>query len=144
MNNRRVTENDYQKLVEVWERAVKKTHDFLQVNDFQTIKAELPTYFPHLEMNIWLIEQRIIGFSGMDGEKLEMLFLEPNDIGKGYGKKIVATLIKKNQLRLIDVNEQNQSARIFYQKMGFEEYARSEIDNAGRPYPILHLQKNCI
>lgn len=45
-------------------------------------------------------------------------------------------------IQLIDVNEQNQSAKAFYQVMGFEEYARSEVDDAGRPYPILHLQRS--
>lgn len=41
----------------------------------------------------------------------------------------------------MDVNEQNQSAKLFYQVMGFEEYDRSEVDDAGREYPILHLKR---
>lgn len=142
MSYRRATEHDYSKLVGIWQRAVKETHDFLQEKDFQTIKMTLPTYFPHLDMNIWLVKEKMIGFSGMDGDKLEMLFLDPIYIGKGYGRQIVAMLLEQNQLRLVDVNEQNLAARVFYQKLGFEEYARSEVDDVGRPYPILHLRQS--
>jgi putative acetyltransferase len=35
--------------------------------------------------------------------------------------------------------EQNEQAAKFYQKMGFYVINRSERDNEGKPYPILHL-----
>ncbi|WP_086314252.1 hypothetical protein A5821_001860 [Enterococcus sp. 7F3_DIV0205] len=141
MNDHQATKNEYDKLVEIWARSVKKTHDFLQIEDFERIKRDLPTYFPHLDVRVWTDDSEIIGFSGVDGDKLEMLFLDPIFIGKGYGKQIIMTLFKDSAIQFVDVNEQNQSARTFYQAMGFEEMARTEVDEAGRPYPILHLKK---
>lgn len=141
MKNHQVRKSEYSILVEIWARAVKQTHDFLQVEDFQTIKKELPSYFPHLEVKVWTDMERVIGFSGVDGNKLEMLFLDPNYFGRGYGKQIIMNLIEENALQFVDVNEQNQSAKLFYKAMDFVEYARSEMDDAGRPYPILHLKR---
>ncbi|MBO0466906.1 GNAT family N-acetyltransferase [Enterococcus plantarum] len=142
MEQHQATENEYNQLVEIWERSVKQTHDFLDIEDFKTIRKELPTYFPHLDVCVWTEGDKIIGFSGVDGNKLEMLFLDPLHIGKGYGKQVITNLLKMKDIQLIDVNEQNQSAKAFYHVMGFEEYARSEVDDAGRPYPILHLQRS--
>ncbi|MBO0475343.1 GNAT family N-acetyltransferase [Enterococcus ureasiticus] len=141
MDQHQATENEYSKLVEIWAKSVKPTHDFLSTEDFETIKNELPTYFPHLDVRVWTDHDKIIGFSGVDGNKLEMLFLDPLYIGKGYGKQVVTNLLKENDIQIIDVNEQNQSAKAFYRVMGFDEYERSEVDDAGRPYPILHLKK---
>lgn len=70
-----------------------------------------------------------------------MLFLDPDFMRKGYGKQILTSLIKEHKIQYIDVNEQNQLARKFYTVLGFELYKRSELDEAGRAYPILHLRK---
>lgn len=142
MNQHQATENEYSKLVDIWARSVRQTHDFLKDDDFKTIKSELATYFPHLDVRVWTDDEKIIGFSGVDGTKLEMLFLDPVYIGKGYGKQVVTSLVKENNIQFVDVNEQNYSAKAFYFAMGFEEYSRSEVDDAGRVYPILHFKKS--
>jgi putative acetyltransferase len=41
----------------------------------------------------------------------------------------------------VDVNEQNDGAIGFYGHLGFEVTGRSEFDDQGRPYPLLHLRR---
>ena len=41
----------------------------------------------------------------------------------------------------VNVNEQNASGAGFYQRLGFEVIGRSPVDDAGRPYPLLHLRR---
>lgn len=135
-------ENDYLKLIAIWEKSVKETHQFLAIADFEAIKKELPTYFSNVDLKIWLDQSDIIGFSGVFEQTLEMLFLDPSFIGKGYGRQILACLVEKNGVQLVDVNEQNQAALKFYQTCGFEEYDRSELDDADRPYPIINLKRS--
>ncbi|EOL48997.1 GNAT family N-acetyltransferase [Enterococcus caccae] len=142
MNYHQAQIHEYPQLVDIWARSVKQTHDFLQVEDFKKIEKELPTYFPHLDVKIWTDLEKVIGFSGVDGNKLEMFFLDPKYIGKGYGKRIVRCLLEESKIQFVDVNEQNLGAKNFYQVMGFEEYDRSEVDDAGRSYPIIHLKTN--
>ncbi len=38
-----------------------------------------------------------------------------------------------------NVNEQNAQAVGFYKKMGFKVTGRSEVDDLGKPYPLLNL-----
>ena len=40
----------------------------------------------------------------------------------------------------VDVNEQNSVARSFYEACGFVVEGRSELDDQGRPYPLLHMR----
>jgi putative acetyltransferase len=41
----------------------------------------------------------------------------------------------------VDVNEQNPEALAFYRACGFTVAGRSEVDDAGRPFPLLHLRE---
>ena len=41
----------------------------------------------------------------------------------------------------VDVNEQNHGAVGFYRHIGFEVTGRSDLDDQGRPYPLLHLRR---
>ena len=40
----------------------------------------------------------------------------------------------------VDVNEQNVAARGFYEACGFVVEGRSELDDTGRPHPLLHMR----
>ena len=70
-----------------------------------------------------------------------MLFLLPEERGKGFGKMLVQDAIEKFSVCEVTVNEQNPSAKEFYEHLGFKPYKRSEIDEQGNPYPILYLKK---
>ena len=85
---------------------------------------------------------KIIGFIVTDENRLEMLFITPNNRGKGTGKLLLQYAINQLGITEVDVNEQNPQAVGFYQYMGFIQYARSEIDGEGNPFPILHMKLN--
>ncbi|MDR1180969.1 MAG: acetyltransferase, partial [Bacteroidales bacterium] len=44
-----VTGKDHSRLLEVWESAVRSTHDFLKVEDFAFYRSQLPLYFDCLD-----------------------------------------------------------------------------------------------
>ncbi|MEB2281152.1 GNAT family N-acetyltransferase [Lysinibacillus xylanilyticus] len=139
MKNRQATTNDYETIINLWDRSVTKTHDFLSLKDKEDIKQEIPMYFPHLDVRLWYVENELIGFSGTNNQHLEMLFLEPAEIGKGYGKQLIQQLIRDFNIRSVDVNKDNENAKMFYLKNGFTIVSEDPTDSSGRPYPILHL-----
>lgn len=67
-----------------------------------------------------------------------MLFIDGNCRNRGYGSALIDFAKQKGATK-VDVNEQNPSALNFYTAKGFRIIARDETDDAGRPYPILHL-----
>ena len=135
----RCYENEYPALVEIWERSVKATHTFLSNEDLKKIKkALIPYYFQNVKLYALSDSERMTGFIGLSSNLIEMLFIDDSCRGKGYGSALVAFALKQGATK-VDVNEQNASALNFYQARGFRIIGRDETDEAGRPYPILHL-----
>ena len=129
-------------LLEVWERSVRATHLFLSADEVAEIKPYVPQALrqvPHLVV-AWRGDGRPAGFMGIDGQKLEMLFLAPEEQGHGLGKELFQYGAEHFGIREVTVNEQNPRARGFYERMGFCVCQRSELDEQGRPYPILKMR----
>lgn len=137
-----IRKNEYPAVVELWEASVRATHHFLKEEDI--------LYFKPLILNHYLDAVQlscirdntgvILGFQGVAEENLEMLFIHPDQRGKGIGKALLEHAVKKLGITKVDVNEQNDQALGFYQHYGFEVISRSELDSSGKPYPILHME----
>lgn len=129
-------------LLGVWERSVRATHLFLSDGEVRSIREYVPQALlgaAHL-----LVAEDEAGapaaFMGVEDGTLEMLFIDPEERGKGLGRRLLRLGIESYGVRRLAVNEQNPQAAGFYEHMGFEVFARSETDEQGNPYPILYMR----
>lgn len=131
-----------QQLLEIWEASVKATHHFLSIDEISMIKEYVPMAIqeiPHLIVAV--NEQQIpIAFMGVAGQTLEMLFVFAKERGQGYGKALLEYGMKTYAVNKLMVNEQNPSAKGFYEHMGFTVYKRSDMGEQGNPYPLLYMK----
>ncbi|RXK58917.1 GNAT family N-acetyltransferase [Lacibacter luteus] len=138
---RPATENDHATLINVWEASVRATHHFLPEAYLQEIKQILPHVFSLIPVHVYeLSNGDVCGFAGVDSGKIEMLFLHPDVRGKGIGREMIRFCMQELAADKVDVNEQNQQAVDFYKHIGFTVTGRSELDGAGKPFPLLHMQ----
>ena len=79
---------------------------------------------------------------GIEDSTLEMLFISPEERGKGLGKRLIQYGIKTYAVERVAVNEQNPQAKGFYEHMGFRVYKRTDLDEQGNPYPLLYMSLN--
>jgi ribosomal protein S18 acetylase RimI-like enzyme len=131
--------DDCDRLMLVWESAVKATHDFLEPEDFEFYKKIIPGFFSQVDLYVLMAEKGIAAFLGVSGNNIEMLFVSAEARGKGCGKLLLEYAINNLHAMKVDVNEQNKQAIGFYEKFGFRVIARSEKDSMGKDYPILHM-----
>ena len=143
MEIRRAVPADRDALLDIWLRSVRTTHDFLSEEDIQ---AFLPVVrdvaLPNLEL--WVLSANsgaAMGFLGMDGSKIEALFLAPEFLRQGGGRLLVEHARRRKGELTVDVNEQNSNACRFYEACGFVVEGRSELDGTGRPLPLLHMRR---
>lgn len=132
----------YPTLLKIWESSVRATHDFLPEEEIQALRPLLENlYFPAVTLSIarQVEEGAIVGFVGVSEKRIEMLFVDAAQRGKGIGKALLRHAVSQGADAL-DVNEQNPQAVRFYQRQGFEIVGRSELDGQGRPYPLLHMR----
>lgn len=81
-----------------------------------------------------------IAFMGIENGTLEMLFVAPKERGKGVGKRLILYGIEYCGVERLAVNEQNPQAKGFYAHMGFQVYKRTDRDEQGNLYPLLHMR----
>lgn len=128
-------------LVVVWEKSVRATHLFLSEDEILNIKEYVPQALSGVE-NLIVAEDNnnLVGFMGIEKESLEMLFIAPEEFGKGLGKELIKLGIKSYSVKKIAVNEQNPKAKGFYEHIGFKVYKRTDVDEQGNPYPLLYMK----
>lgn len=138
-----VGREDIDRLVEVWEAAVRATHEFLSESDIQFFKPMVLPGLLSLDHLLCVrdLDGRLVGFVGVSAGKMEALFVHPSCRGAGVGRRLTRHAVVELGATKVDVNEQNQQAVGFYRRLGFEIEGRSEVDGTGKPFPLLHLRK---
>ncbi|MGZ5248356.1 MAG: GNAT family N-acetyltransferase, partial [Flavitalea sp.] len=129
-------------VISIWESSVRATHDFLSEENIAFFKSFVEQIdFSSLQFYCSTErDDQLTGFIGVNDKKIEMLFLDPSQIGKGIGKSLLNFAIEKLGASELDVNEQNSRAVKFYSRAGFEIYDRTEVDGTGKPFPIIKMR----
>lgn len=137
------TESDTAVLADIWRASVRATHAFVSeahLQEFDTLVAE--HYLPTTRVWVDIDEHgRACGFLGLSGAHVDSLFVSPECRGLGVGRRLLVHAERIAGRLTVDVNEQNGQAVGFYLHMGFQPTGRSPVDDAGRPYPLLHLSQ---
>ncbi|RXK14605.1 GNAT family N-acetyltransferase [Halarcobacter mediterraneus] len=142
MNIQKVTKENYQELINVWEASVRATHKFLSEGKIAELKLLiLEQYFDAVDLRCFKdSNDKILAFIGVADSKIEMLFVDPDYIGQKIGRKLTKYAIENLGASKVDVNEQNPNAIGFYQRMGFVQSGRSVLDGEGNPFPLIHMK----
>ena len=140
-NINKYIDKDREQILNIWEKYVLATHDFLNTTDFEEIKQLVHT-INFNDFDVYCLKQNdeVVGFIGLAERKIEMLFFSPEYIGKGLGKKLTDFAFSELKANKVDVNEQNTNAVKFYKKLGFKTYERTEKDDQGKEYPLLRMK----
>lgn len=133
-----------EKLLCVWENSVKATHLFLSDNEINSIKQYVPQALNGVPVLAIAENEKgePVGFMGISGQMLEMLFIANENRGQGIGKQLLQYGVKNYAVSELTVNEQNPLAKGFYEHMGFTVYKRTELDEQGNPYPLLYMKRD--
>ena len=130
-------------LLVIWEASVRATHLFLSDAEVRKIKKYVPQALT--DVSYLVIAERETGcpvaFMGVESQRLEMLFLSPEERGAGLGRQLLDYGIRRYGIREATVNEQNPQAIGFYEHMSFTGYKRTDHDEAGDPYPLLYMKR---
>lgn len=142
---RRARPDDHAALLSIWDRSVRATHHFLSGAEVDALYPLVSELLAGDALELWVLaaaDDTPLGFLGMAGSKVDALFLAPESTGSGGGRELVdhAQALAGDELTT-DVNEQNPAALAFYERLGFVVEGRSPLDDAGRPYPLLHLRR---
>lgn len=137
-----VSPEDFSRVVDVWEASVRATHHFVTEADIRFFKPLVREGLPHVAVLACVRDGagEVVGFIGVVGAKVEMLFVHPDWRGQGIGRCLLTYAVTVLGATMLDVNEQNPQAVGFYRRLGFKVVERSALDDFGKPYPLLHMR----
>jgi len=118
---RKYNETEIPILVDIWEKASKIAHPFLDDKFTQMVKKEMQEmYLPN--SNTWVYEESntIVGFISMIDNEIGGLFVNPQNHSKGIGTSLVNYMKQFHKELEVEVFEQNKIGRPFYEKFGFK------------------------
>jgi putative acetyltransferase len=142
---RRSRPEDGPALTALWERSVRATHGFIDDADIDAYRPVVAGLVNEPALDLWILTDasaRMIGFLGVSPQAVEALFLDPTRRRRGWGRYLMA--YAQNLLGgalTVEVNEENLDARRFYAALGFVVTGRTELDDMGRPHPLLRLRR---
>ena len=129
-------------LVAIWGRSVRATHAFLSEAEVAEIAPFVPEAIKGVEaLVVAEVDGAPVGFMGVQEGRLEMLFLDPAVRGQGLGRRLLAYGIEELGVTELTVNERNPQTVGFYEHLGFTTYRRTDLDEEGRPYPLLYMRR---
>jgi predicted NodU family carbamoyl transferase len=88
--------DDYDRITEVWEAAVRATHHFLTEDDVAYFRPLVRNTYLDL-VNLTCVRDdggQVIGFAGVADNKLEMLFVHPAWHGRGVGRRLLEHAVR--------------------------------------------------
>ncbi|MDN7365346.1 acetyltransferase [Escherichia coli] len=119
---RRSRHEEGEELVAIWCRSVDATHDFLSAEYRAELEELVRSFLPEAPLWVAVNERdQPVGFMLLSGQHMDALFIDPDVCGCGVGRMLV------------------EQAVGFYKKVGFKVTGRSEVDDLGKPYPLLNL-----
>ena len=129
-------------LLDIWLSASRAGHGFLGE---EVLQDQLPKvrdiYLTHAQNLVAEDEVRIAGFMGLLGAHIGGLFVAPSEHRKGIGRLLVEEAAARHGELTVEVYEQNESGIAFYRSCGFEEVGRKDVDDEGRPLPLLRMRR---
>jgi putative acetyltransferase len=139
---RAATSRDLARTVEIWRSAVLATHHFLSEQDFHEIGEAVETsYLPSANLVVAVDADDLLhGFLGTSRDHVDALFVHSGSRGQGVGAFLMQAFRAGREEATVDVNEQNDAGRGFYEHLGFTVVGRSDVDGNGSPYPLLHMR----
>lgn len=131
---------DIEELTNVWRDSVEATHHFLSVEAIERMEPVIrDQYLPQLQIQVAERNGCTLGFIGMAGRHVAMLFVADEARSMGVGSMLLEWAQRSWQALTLDVNEQNPRAVVFYIKRGFTLLGRTDSDAHGEPHPLLHM-----
>ena len=119
INIRRSRPDEGDKLTAIWCRSVDATHDFLTKEYRKELEEMVRAFLP--EAPLWVAantQDQPIAFMLLTGEHMDALFVDPDVRGCGVGKLLIEHALSLTPKLTTNVNEQNEQAVGFYQRMG--------------------------
>ncbi len=116
---RKFNNNDIDDVMRIWKNENIKAHKFISKEYWKSNYNFVKEALPNVEIYVYIIKEKIIGFVGLNGNYIEGIFVDTNNQSNGVGTSLL-NKVKENRNNLtLSVYKKNINAINFYKKNNF-------------------------
>lgn len=86
---RKFEKSDINDVMQIWENENIKAHKFISKEYWKSNYNYVKEVLPNVEIYVYIIEKRVVGFIGLNNNYIEGLFIDSKNQGKGIGTYLV-------------------------------------------------------
>ena len=135
-------EADIDRVAEIWLDSNLKAHHFIPAQYWKSNFGLVKEMLSQAEVYVYENDRNIQGFTGLNGEYIEGIFVSEAMQSQSIGK-ILLNYVKNTRSKLIlNVYQKNTPAISFYQREGFEiQYSGLDEATGEKDYVMVWQQK---
>lgn len=98
--------------------------------------------FQNCQKLVACLNDRVVGFIGIEDDVVGWLYVHPDETGKGIGRRLLKTGLTRIKTKAsVYVLDGNERARYLYEREGFSIVNKFKSDNKGYPCTVLKLSQ---
>ncbi len=116
---RKFEKNDINNVMKIWKDENIKAHQFIPKEYWENSYIYVKEILPNAEIYVYVIEENIVGFIGLNQNYIEGIFVDTNNQCNGIGRSLLNKAKENKNYLTLSVYKKNINAIRFYKKNGF-------------------------
>lgn len=116
---RKLKKEDIDEVMEIWKNENIRTHNFISKEYWENNYEYVKDILPNADIDVYLLDEHIVGFIGVDNDYIEGIFVDINNQHKGIGTSLLNKIKEEKEKLNLSVYKKNINAIKFYKKNGF-------------------------
>ena len=116
---RKFEKSDINNVMKIWKSENIKTHQFIPNKYWESNYRYVKEILPNAEIYVYVIEENILGFIGLEHNYIEGIFIDTNNQCKGIGTLLLNKVKESRNTLTLNVYKKNINAINFYKKNDF-------------------------
>lgn len=111
---------DIDDVMQIWQNENIKVHNFIPKEYWESNYEYVKKLLPNSEIYVYIENDKIEGFIGINENYIEGIFVNGNYQNKGIGTALLNKAKEEKEKLTLNVYEKNRKAIKFYEKNGFK------------------------
>lgn len=122
---RKFENSDIDDIMQIWKNVNIKAHNFISKEYWENNYDYVRNILPKAEIYVYVDNNEIIGFIGMNEIYIEGIFVNTNSQHRGIGKALLNKVKENGKNLTLSVYQKNTNAINFYKKNDFKITSKS-------------------
>ena len=116
---RKFEKKDINAVMEIWKDENIRTHNFIAKEYWKDNYEYVKDILPKADIYVYILDEKIVGFVGVNNNYIEGIFIDINDQHSGIGTSLLNKIKEKKDNLILNVYKKNENAIMFYEKNNF-------------------------